>query len=191
MAVTVYYDYTCVYSYRAARWLRQVPEVDVDWAPFSLKEVNRDPGTPSVFEDEELASTSVLALVLAEAAREAPGEASFAAYHEVVFDLMHSGERRLDASDLRSVAASSGVDLPAFDRDLPRWRSTTAAQHAHARDDHGVFGTPTLVFADEASVFLKLTEIPSPAESARLWESLHVLAVCHPELVEIKRTAPR
>jgi predicted DsbA family dithiol-disulfide isomerase len=183
MAVTVYYDYTCAYSYRGARWLRQVPDIDIHWAPFSLKEANNPAGVPSVFDDDPM-STSVLALVLAGAAK----EADFAAYHDAVYDAMHGEGRRLDAGDLRTLAASAGVDLEVFDRDEDHWRRVAHDSHAHGRDHHGVFGTPTLLFDDSASVFLKLTEIPSAAESERLWDSLHVLAVCHPELVEIKRT---
>jgi 2-hydroxychromene-2-carboxylate isomerase len=187
VAVTVYYDFTCQYSYRAARWLRQVPDVVVDWSPFVLKEVNRGEGAPSVFDAAGLASTSILALALGEAAK----EADFAAYHRGVYDAMHSDGPRPDAGDLRTVAASAGVDLAAFDGDADRWLRVVSGSHAHGRDDHGVFGTPTLVFDDTASVFLKLTEVPSASESARLWDSLHVLAVCHPELVEIKRTGGR
>jgi protein-disulfide isomerase len=187
MAVTVYYDFTCQYSHRAARWLRQVPDVSVEWAPFVLKEVNRGEGAPSVFEGAGLGSTSVLALALGEAAK----EADFAAYPRGVYDAMHSDGPRPATEDLRAVAAGAGVDLQGFDRDADEWLRAVAARHAHGCDDHGVFGTPTLVFDDTASVFLKLTEIPSAAESARLWDSLHVLAVCHPELVEIKRTGGR
>ena len=184
MAVTVYYDYTCPYSYRAARWLRQVPDVEVQWAPFSLKEANRPEGAASVFDEGSASNVPVLAQALAEAAK----EADFTAYHDVVYDAMHSGGSRLDAGDLRAAAQAAGVDLEEFDRDAARWLGAVARSHAHARDEHGIFGTPTILFDDSASVFLKLTEVPSMSDSARLWESLEVLAVCHPELVEIKRT---
>jgi hypothetical protein len=43
--ITVYYDYTCPYSYRALRWLECVKQtgrvLTLTWRSFSLKEVNR------------------------------------------------------------------------------------------------------------------------------------------------------
>ena len=182
MTVTVFYDYACPYSYRAARWVRQLEAPEVEWRPFSLKEANSPPGTPSVFDDPDLSSTAVHALVLAEAAK----EADFGAYHDAVYDAFHAEGRRLDAADVRAAAESAGVDLTEFDRRSAHWRAVAKAHHEHGRDDHGIFGTPTLVYDDGVSVFLKLTEIPAVVDSVRLWDGLRVLALCHPELVEIK-----
>lgn len=187
MKVTCFYDYTCVYSYRAWRWLdalaTAIPVLEVSWAPFSLREINRPPDEPSLFEDESSGRISVFALALAHAAR----EADFDSYHRTVFGLMHQKHVRLRREDLLEVAAESGVDTGAFERDTARWVAAVAAEHSNGRDRWEVFGTPTLVLADESAVYLKLAEIPQAEQAEELWRALWTISVTHPELVEIKR----
>lgn len=183
MQVKIYYDYTCPYSYRAFQWFRRlkkaVPDLEVSWATFSLKEANRDASTPSSLDGAESSSVSVLALALAHAAR----RVDFARYHHMVFDAMQ--ERRLKEGDLLAAAADAGVDTVAFDGDRQRWLGYVAEEHGEA-GALGVFGTPTLVFHD-AVAFVKLADLPPEGDDLDLWQSLCVLARCHPELVEIKR----
>ncbi len=183
MQVTIYYDYSCPYSQRAFQWFRRlqeaVPGLELSWATFSLKEVNRDASTPSPFTGPEISSVSVLALALAHAAR----QADFDCYHQAVFDAMQ--ERRVDERNLLAAAADAGVDTGAFDLDRQHWLGHVAEEHGEAQA-LGVFGTPTLVF-DDAVAFVKLAELPPPHDDVELWHSLCVLARCHPELVEIKR----
>lgn len=183
MHVTISYDYTCPYSYRAFRWFSRlqesVPDLEVRWATFSLKEANRDADSPSPFDDPEISSASVLALALAHAAR----QADFARYHTAVFEAMQA--RRVGEADLLAAAADAGVDTGAFDLERRQWLGRVAEEHRDARA-RGVFGTPTLAF-DDALAFVKLAELPPAGDDAEVWNSLCVLARCHPEFVEIKR----
>lgn len=187
MQVNCYYDYTCPYSYRAFVWLEAVraagPHLEVFWRTFSLKELNREPGSPSAFADAENASVSVLALALAQAAR----EVDFDRYHRAVFSAMHAEGRRLGQDDLLRFAAEAGVDGEGLD--WSRWLGALATEHREGAARFGVFGTPTLVLDGEAVVFLKLAEPPATGEAIPLWQSLCTLARCHPELLEIKRPA--
>lgn len=185
MQVTCYFDYTCPYSYRAFQWLSRlsatVPDIAVRWSTFSLKEAHHDPGTPSPFDDPGLSSLSVLALALAHAVP----PASFGQYHQGAFEALQT--RRVGEPELLGLAAEAGVDIPRFDGERARWLSAVVREHREATTRWQVFGTPTLIIAETAAVFLKFAELPDPAGDADVWRSLCTLAVCHPEVVEIKR----
>ena len=65
--------------------------------------------------------------------------------------------------------------------------------HPDASDDQewnqelGVFGTPTLVFADGGSAYVRLAEAPPAADAARIFDSLVAVAAHEPRILEIKR----
>lgn len=182
--VTCYYDYTCGYSYRAWLWLSGLDGITVDWRTASLKELNRRDDEPSVF-DRDDPRRSVLALALAHAARDA---GVLDRYHEAAFTAMHTEHRLLGADDLVGLAAEAGLDPSAFEQRRAEWVDAAAAEHHAAVERWGVFGIPTLVLTEDVAVFLKFAQPPAPGEDARrVWESLHVLAVSHPELLEMKR----
>lgn len=187
MQVNVFFDYTCPYSYRALPWIEAVVRGAVDvavcWRTFSLKEANRDQGTPSPFDDPEISSMSLLALALAQAAR----EADFDRYHRSVFEAMHHDGRRLGEGELLALAAAAGVDVATVEQDRPRWLEAVARDHSEGIGRFGVFGTPTLVLDEGEVVFVKLASAPQPGQELGLWDSLRTVAQCFPELVEIKR----
>ena len=189
MLVTCYYDYTCPYSYRALQFfdlLDGVGDLDLRWSTFSLKETNKDEGESSPLNESDIPSTSVLALALAHAAR----EADFMRYHRSVFDAMQGEGLELEASDLLELASQSGVDVEAFNQQRSRWLASVRDEQRRASRHWEIFGTPTVVLAEDAAVFLKLAELPSSEhEAARLWTSLTTISLCHPELVEIRRPA--
>lgn len=176
MEVNVFFDYTCPYSYRALPWIEAVVrgagDVAVCWRTFSLKEANRDHGTPSPFDDFEIPSISVLALALAQAAR----EADFDRYHRSVFEAMHHDGRRLSEEELLALAAAAGVDVAAFERDRARWLAAVAQDHRDGVVHFGVFGTPTLVLDEGEVVFVKLASTPQRGQELGLWDSLRTVA---------------
>lgn len=191
-SIIIYYDYTCPYSYRAACWLRRLEEagreLEVEWKTFSLKEVNRSGGEPSVFDRQRAESVSVLALELAKAAQ-AAGPGVFERYHYRVFEAMHDDGRKLKASDLLTIARDAGLDTGRFEVERREgvWLHRVAKDHREGAERWKVFGTPTLVLDGEAAVYLKFTQVPaSPSDAAELFDALLCLARCHPELVEIK-----
>ncbi len=190
--VTVYYDYTCPYSYRALLWLRQLQEAGrelyLEWKTFSLKEVNRGVGEPSIFQSSQTGNVSVLALEMAKAA-EAMGSEVFERYHRTVYAAMHGDGRRVTAETLLGFARQAGLDITPFelDRREGRWLREVEHDHREGAERWKVFGTPTLVLDDEAAVYLKFTQASaSPSAAAEVYDALVCLARCHPELVEIK-----
>ena len=183
--LTVYYDYTCGYSYKAMHWLDLVrsarPELEIRWATFSLKEVNRPPEEPSYLTGESPPSVSVFAQALAHAAR----DADFDRYHRGVFEAMQGEGRHLEEADLLSFAADAGVDVGRFDRSLGI--TAVGAEHREAVARWGIYGTPTLI-VDGAAAFVRLKEVPgTPKDASALLDALHGIASSSADLAEIFR----
>lgn len=190
--ITVYYDYTCPYSYRILRWLDAVKqtgrEFTLTWRTFSLKEVNRRADEDSFLTDSPEQSVSILALMLAKAAQ-ANGTEVFDRFHEATFEAMQGQHRKLEKLDLLGLARDAGVDVDRFEKESAqrKWLAAVRTDHREGVERWNVFGTPTLVFEDETAAYLKFTAVPpSPAEAAEVLDALLCLARCHPELVEIK-----
>ena len=61
-------------------------------------------------------------------------------------------------------------------------------EYAFGRETHGVFGTPTFVFPNGQSAYLKILPAPSSEEAVPLWEEFVTMVRDRPFLVEIKRT---
>jgi 2-hydroxychromene-2-carboxylate isomerase len=192
--ITVYYDYTCPYSYRALRWLECVKQTGrvlaLTWRTFSLKEVNRRAEEDSFLSDTPVQSVSILALMLAKAAQaQAQATEVFEKYHSEVFEAMHGQHRKLEREDLLSLARGAGLGVDRFETAgaLRKWLAAVRTDHREGVERWKVFGTPTLVFEDQMAVYLKFAAVPPSAEeAAEVLDALLCLARCHPELVEIK-----
>ncbi|TMF75796.1 MAG: hypothetical protein E6I15_08320 [Chloroflexi bacterium] len=53
--------------------------------------------------------------------------------------------------------------------------------------EHGVFGTPTLVFAGGAAAYVRLAEPVDGAAAVSLFDRLISVAAAEPNILEIKR----
>ena len=162
-------------------------ELEVDWRPFVLKEVNREDKEASVLAGPTLDSVSVLALAIAEALR---GETGGESYRAEIFNAMHAGDERPLRDDVVEIAARAGLDMELFWRDEALWLGSVRASHEGAVSARGVFGTPTLVFDDDSAVFLRLTELPPATEDRSQWDAVTTFATTLPEIAELKRPSP-
>ena len=185
--LTVYFDYTCQYSYRAMHWLDRArearPDLVVDWATFSLKEVNREEEEPSWVTADSPPSIGVFAQALAHAAR----DADFERYHRSVFDAMQGEHRKLGEEELLGFAAAAGVDVERFLAERGRWTAFVGAEHREAVARYGAYGTPTVIL-DGAAAYLRLhEEPPTTKEAIGLLDSLSGLAESPADLVELFR----
>lgn len=187
MEFACHFDFTCSYSYRAWLWFERLRADGIDlvisWRSFVLKEVNRGEDEPSFLSGPTIESVAVLALAVAHAL---PDEASVALYRARVFDAMHAREERPTREDVLSIATAAGLDSDSFWRNETLWLGKVRDEHVAAVDRRGVFGTPTLVFDDHASIYLRLTDLPSKSDAA-LWNSVTTIARSFPEVAEIKR----
>ena len=191
MKLDCYFDFTCEYSYRLWLWFERLnqtlPDLEVHWRPFVLKEINREAGEPSPLERSTIESVAVLALALGEAMASGPHAGT---YREQVFEAMHRGKDRPDREQLLAIAARAGLDISRFHETSSTWLDSVRASHEAAVSERGIFGTPTLVFSDAAVIFLKLSEVPSEARDLPLWEDISYIALGAPEVAELKRPNP-
>jgi 2-hydroxychromene-2-carboxylate isomerase len=191
MEFELYYDYLCPYVYRASLLLTNVAEdraPRVRWRYFSLTQVNsHEPGWTVWDAPITEKVRGRLAFKAAEAARR---QDRFEGFHITLLHARHHD--RLDIDDpevVREVAEESGLDLERFRRDLadPAILQALGRDHQHAVAKHGVFGTPTFVFPNGASAYIRLAEAPGGADALRVFDSLLAVASDEPRILEIKR----
>jgi predicted DsbA family dithiol-disulfide isomerase len=132
-----------------------------------------------------------LAFKAAEAARR---QDRFDAFHGALLGARH--QHRLDIDDIdvvEQVAEDAGLEVGRFRRDIadPGILEALERDHVHAVDTYGVFGTPTFVFPNGASAYIRLAEAPSGggAGAVHLFDSLLAIAADQPRVLEIKRPA--
>jgi protein-disulfide isomerase-like protein with CxxC motif len=90
---------------------------------------------------------------------------------------------------LIKVAEEVGLDIDKFRQDLSS-RSLLAKigeDYTWGVKEHGVWGTPTLVFNGRQAAYLKLRPAPPPGESVKLFEELFDIIHNRPFVLEIKR----
>jgi predicted DsbA family dithiol-disulfide isomerase len=94
-----------------------------------------------------------------------------------------------DPEVLIEVARETGLDVERFRQDLANRNLLAKIGEDYIRGvkEHGVWGTPTLVFNGHQAAYLKLRPAPPPEESVRLFEELFDLISRRPYVVEVKR----
>jgi predicted DsbA family dithiol-disulfide isomerase len=191
MEFELYYDYLCPFVYRASLLLASVAAerpTEVRWRYFSLAQVNsKEEGWTAWAAPAAEKVRGRLAFMAAEAARR---QDRFDPFHANLLAARHQG--RLDIDDAKvveQVAEESGLELERFRRDLddPLILDALARDHKQAVATHGVFGTPTFVFPNGASAYIRLAEAPTGADALQLFDSLLAIAADEPRVLEIKR----
>lgn len=189
----VFYDYFCPFVYRASVLLQnlghaEARRVDVTWRYFSLTQVNSKDDGWTVWEAPEAEHVrGRLAFKAAEAARR---QDRFDALHPLLLQARH--RHRLDIDDLgvvERVAEDAGLDLERFRADVadPEVLGGLARDHQHAVSELGVFGTPTFVFPDGASAYVRLAVEPDVENAGRIFRRLISIAADESAILEIKR----
>ena len=163
------------------------------WRSFVLDEVNRKEGdTPTWEKPEGERGRSLLSLVAGKAVLRQEPEA-FDRFHRAVLAARHDGARiRLDAPEpLLEIASQVGLDKDRLrsDMDDPELLAAVAADHNEASQTHGVFGTPTFLFENGQSVFVK-TFIPPDDEAADALNHFVGLMSSRNYIGEVKRPQP-
>jgi predicted DsbA family dithiol-disulfide isomerase len=197
VTVDVYFDFACPYVHSAATWLHEVNRqlgddgLDVSWKFFPLEQVNApaDAEVPVWDLPPDRRSRGRDSMHAAVAARRQGGVA-FNRFHSALLALKH--EEGLDhgkRSTLEEAASRAGLDLERFkidldDRDLLR---EIEDDYLTGRERFGVFGTPTFVFSNGQSAYLRLLPPPPSDEAVSLWEDFLRNVYDRPYLREMKR----
>jgi len=179
-----------------AVWLQRVKEevgyeLAVNWRYFSLEQVNSKEGPQwKVWKQPaDYISRGLPAFRAAEAARRQGNEA-FDRFHYALLAAKH--EHKQDIADMNILAEAAGgvgLDIARFQKDLSAHGllSRLADDHTFAVDSLGVFGTPTLVFAENQAVYLKMAAPPPPEDSLGVFAEIHHLAEKRRYILEAKR----
>lgn len=188
----VFYDYMCPYVYRASVLMESVVasgrELKIDWRYFSLSQVNsKDEGWTVWDAPESQIVRGRLAFKAAEAARR---QGRFEKLHMPLLRARHRDRLNIDEVDVvNRVAEESGLDLERFRSDIadPTILQPLASDHRDAVTRYGVFGTPTFVFRDGASAYVRLSEAVEGPGADELFERLLTVAAHEPRILEVKR----
>ena len=197
----VFFDFQCPFVNAAAIWLHNVEgelgyPLRATWRAFPLEQVNSKNGDDwKLWEQpDSYVSRGLPGFRGAIAARQQGQDR----YHDFVWELLNL--RHQEGQDLASdatiieAATRAGLDLDRFavDRASREHLGVIGADYGEARDTHGVFGTPTFVFPNGGSAYLKLQlgNVPAGAEAVTFFEQFVGITRDMPKVVEIKRPTP-
>ncbi len=180
-------------------WLDRVKQVygenlDITWKNFSLEQVNSKEGPEwKVWEQGEATERrSLLSQMAAEAARR-QGPELYEKFHLALLTARHGGDGRIALNEeepLVELAKEVGLDVGRFQEDLKdRDLAAIIGRDHSSAEEEGIFGTPTFLFGEGNSAYLK-TFIPPENDSVAAFE--HFIAVMgHRSYIgEIKRPQP-
>ncbi|MCA1833986.1 MAG: DsbA family protein [Actinomycetota bacterium] len=195
MQISVAFDFRCGYSYKAARFLRALEkageDVQVDWRPFSLEQVNEEHGEGLwLWEHPEIETGSFLGLAAALWVKQkAPG--AFPAFLWRAFGVMHDDGRKIDRDTIRSIANEAGADVPGLEAAIDNGDARAlAANEYFDLQRQGVFGTPTFFFPGRDGVYVRLRgQWKDDAHRKRVWNQIQALAAEN-IVGELKRIHP-
>ena len=163
----------------------------VRWHCFPLEQVNHVNGPEwKLWEQpDDFRSRGLWALRAGEAAK-LQGELPFERFHMALLRARH--EQRRDIADravLAEVARETGLDVDRFQRDLVDRGLLARIGEDYTRgvQEHGIWGTPTLVFNGQQAAYLKMRPAPPAEEAVKLFEELFDLIGGRPYLFEVKR----
>lgn len=187
----VFYDYLCPFVYRASVLLQNVGrsrDLKVTWRYFSLTQVNSKDDGWTVWDAP--ASEKVkgrLAFAAAEAARR---QDRFEELHLPLLQARHRDRLDIEQAEVvERVAVDAGLDVERFRQDLadPGILASLARDHQQAVSEHGVFGTPTFLFGEGTSAYVRLAETLDGPDAVRVFDRLLSIAAREPSILEIKR----
>ncbi len=180
-------------------WLDRVAKaepglIDVTWKSFVLDQINSKNGPDwKIWEqDDRYDSRSLLSLHAGESAK-LQGRDAFERFHVALLVARHGG-RRLSLNDrgaLVEVAREVGLDVPRFEQGLDDLSllDNIARDHKEAVEQHGVFGTPTFLFANGTSAYLK-SFVPPEDDSVAFFNHFAAIFADRAYVGEIKRPQP-
>ncbi len=180
-------------------WLDQVRQAETDsftvhWKPYSLEQVNQKVGEDYHVWDEptDKLPPGIWSLRAGVAAGR-QGEEQLGRFLPLLLKARHVDRMELDDKKmLRSLAEQAGLDVERFQKDMedPSSLEEVAASHTKAVEEYGVFGTPTFVFPDGASAFLKMLRPDTTAEAAQAFKPLMDIMEGKTFIGEVKRPQP-
>ena len=191
MQIDIYYSYACRDSYLVFAWLHEVKKngqtLEMNWHPFAIQ---MDDPNQYWKRPWKSASSELRGFIAAEAVRR-QGSEYFPRFHDALESAVH--EQLLELGDeitLIDAAQKAGLDVNRFRADWVDPQLAQIAQHSHVQavERWNVSGTPTLVFPNERSFHLELSEIPLGADALATFQAVETLAVAQPNIRLLRQT---
>ena len=186
--------------YNAAVWLANVREVsgkeiNIDWQPFSLSQVNIDKDSDvKLWEQPEHLDGSDPAFLAHRAGLSAKrqGKEAFESFFITLLKARH--EDKVDLTDpavIEEAGIKAGLDMARFQEDMadPDLLREIGESHTRAVEEFGAFGVPTFVFPSGKTAFLKMF-IPPVEQSEEMYDSLVKVMSEFGHVGELKRPQP-
>ena len=194
----VFYDFSWPFVYNAAVWLDEVKksigdDIKINWRNFSLEQINyKGDDDWKVWEVSDFTQTKALMASIAGEAAKLQGEEAFNKFFLNLLKKRH--EQRVPLNDngiFIDVALECGLDVDKFKEDIldPELVNIIAEDHQDASKTHGAFGTPTFLFNNGQSIYLK-TFIPPLEDSLEAFEHFVGLFSERSYFGEVKRPQP-
>jgi predicted DsbA family dithiol-disulfide isomerase len=194
--VEVFYDYGCPYVHAAAVWIDEVKtalgdKLQVTWRYFPLEQVNSTEGPEWKLWEQpaDYKSRGRGAFHGAIAARK-QGEEAFERFHLSLLKAKHvDGKEHSSRETLLEAAKTANLDLAQFERDLDDTSllANIGPDFQEGREKYGVFGTPTFVFEDGSSAYIKMRPAAPNGDAVQVFEEFVHTVKGRPYIAEIKR----
>ena len=179
-------------------WLAKVREmsgndIEVDWQPFSLAQINNKDGD-NVWDraDVQEGTDPILLAHKAGLAVKRQGREAFEAYFMALLKARHEDKADLnDQAVIDAAGEKAGIDMGRFREDIvdPDLLNQLADSHTKAVEEYGAFGVPTFVFDNGNFAFLKMF-IPPDEQSVEIYDNLMHSMSQFAHVGEFKRPQP-
>ena len=181
-------------------WLAKVrestgSEIEVDWQPFSLAQVNSDKDSDIKLWDQPEAidgSDHTFLAHRAGLAAKRQGKEAFESFFITLLRARHEDKKDLDdPTVIEEAATKAGLDIARFREDAadPDLLREIAESHTKAVEEHGAFGVPTFVFDSGNAAFMKMF-IPPDDQAAEIYEGMTKAMSQFAHVGEFKRPQP-
>ena len=181
-------------------WLDRVKQVygddlQITWKNFSLEQVNSKEGPDwKVWEQPDVHERRALLAAMAGEAARRQGNELYQKFHLALLTARHGGDGRIPLNEeepLVKMAETAGLDVGRFQEDLKdrELANIVGRDHTEAVESYGVFGTPTFLFGNGTTVYLK-TFIPPEEDSVAAFEHFMALMGHRSYIGELKRPQP-
>lgn len=180
-------------------WLEDVKQalgdqLQIDWRYFPLEQVNAPNESFKLWEKPaDYKSRGRPAFQAASAARKQGAEA-FERFHLALLKQRHeAGNDLRKPSTLEAAATDAGLDLERFRQDAADTSAWDQIRDdfEHGKNEHGVFGTPTIMFENGQGAYLKLNPKRLPDDPVEFFHDFVHTVRDRPSVVEIKRPSKK
>jgi protein-disulfide isomerase-like protein with CxxC motif len=180
-------------------WLAKVREItgqdiEVDWQPFSLAQVNNKEEGTFVWESPDIidGTDPILLAHKAGLAAKRQGKEAFESFFMALLKARHEDKADLnDREVMEAAAVVGGLDVGRFWEDAadPDLMRELSESHTKAVEEYGAFGVPTFVFDGGNPAFLKMF-IPPDEQAVEIYDSLLKTMSQFAHVGELKRPQP-